>query len=325
MQYYPWQQTQWQKLMQRIKANKLAHALLLTGSQGLGKLDFAQAFVNRLFCASAVNDQACGSCEACHLLKINHHPDLKLIAAEDGKQVISVDQIRELIAYQNLTPHSAPKKVAIVKSAERLNINAANSLLKTLEEPPESSILILVTHHPQRLLPTIRSRCQSINFTAPDAQQSLTWLLPKMNNDKRKAINLLALANNAPLKALDSADIGLLEQRNQLFESLQGISQGALNPVTVAAAWLKNDFELMCLCMTSWVVDMVRLKADQQSPVLGNPDLGDALKSLSEPIELRGLLDFYQALIGASNLKRSNINVQMILEDLLIQWVRLAR
>ena len=325
MPIYPWQIAQWQTLQQRMQTKKLPHAMLLIGAQGLGKLDFALSFVSRLFCTSPVANEACGHCEACHLLNIKHHPDLKLVAAEEGKQIISVDQIRELIGYQNLTPHSSPKKVAIVKSAEQMNVNASNSLLKTLEEPPESSILILITHNPDRLLPTIRSRCQTINFIAPDSQQALTWLLPKLDGDKNLAANLLALANNAPLKALDYAEMGVVEQRNQLFESLQGMHLGRLNPVSVAASWLKTDFELTCLCLTSWVVDMIRLKADQHPPLLGNPDLGQALRSLSEKIDLRGLLDLYQKLLGVAVLKRSNINGQMILEDLLIHWVRLVK
>ena len=96
MPMYPWQNSQWQTLLQRIHTNKLPHAMLLIGAQGLGKLDFALSFVGRLFCSSPLANEAWGHCEACHLLKIKHHPDLKLVAAEEGKQVISVDQIHSV-------------------------------------------------------------------------------------------------------------------------------------------------------------------------------------------------------------------------------------
>jgi len=325
MQILPWQQEQWQSMMQRIASNKMAHAIIYTGPEGVGKTNFAHAFVHRLFCKRPVNNQACGCCDACHLLNINHHPDLKLIAPAEGKQIISIDQIRELIEYQNLTPHSAPKKVAVIEHAEMLNVNASNSLLKTLEEPPASSLLILLTHHPDRLLPTIRSRCQRVEFTSPDFQQALMWLMPQVNNDQSLATSLLALASNAPLKALSYAANNMIDQRNTIFESMQGLNQGKLNPVTVAASWLKQDFEIMHYCMVSWVIDMIRLKASNDPPILGNPDLKQTLRKMSESIDLRGLLNYYETLNKTVQWKRSNINAQMILEDILIQWVKISR
>jgi len=320
----PWQNEQWQNMMQRIASNKIAHAVIFTGPEGIGKYRFALAFVHRYFCKQPVDNQACGLCDACHLLKINHHPDLKLIRPAEGKQIINIDQIRELIEYQNLTPHSALRKVAIIDHAEMLNVNASNSLLKTLEEPPESAMLILITHHPDRLLATIRSRCQKVEFITPEPDQAVAWLKPQLADDQQLANNVLALANNAPLKALNYAENNVVEQRDQLFESLQGMHQGKLNPITVAAKWFKQDFGIIHYCMVSWVIDMIRLKASSEPPVLANPDLKLTLRKMGESISFSALLNYYETVNKSLDLKRSNINTQMIIEDMLIQWVKIG-
>ena len=327
MNFYPWQTQPLDTLLTQMGTGKLPHAILITGAEGIGKLNFSLTFVQRMFCKQATGMSPCGECDACHMFQVGTHPDLKHIAPPEGKQTIVVDQIRELISYVSLTPHSAIKKVAVIEQAELLNVNAANSLLKTLEEPPESSMLILVTHRPDRLLPTIRSRCQTMLFSTPDTTQASRWLSNELKSDDVGA--LLALSGGAPLKALSYAEDNVLEKRNTFFSELEQLSEGKKNPIEVAKGWFKNDLDLTVNCLTSWVSDMIRIKAlENESTIsadtLSNPDLQSSLKKMTQSAGLKTMLDFYQSLSKVNQLQKSNINSQMILEDVLINWQKLC-
>jgi len=319
MNFFPWQTQPLDTLLAQLGTGKLPHAILITGAEGIGKLNFALTFVQRMFCKQAMGDSPCGQCSACHMFDVATHPDIKRIGPLEGKQVIAVDQIRELISYASLTPHSAPKKVAVIEQAELLNVNAANSLLKTLEEPPASSMLILVTHRPDRLIPTIRSRCQSMLFVTPDTAQASAWLSGQLAN-KDDVAALLALSGGAPLKALSYAENNVLEKRNTFFSEIVQLSSGKKNPIEIAKSWFKNDLDLTVNCLTSWITDMIRLKASESNASLSNPDLHTQLLKLTKTAGLKAMLDYYQTLGKANQLKKSNINSQMILEDLLVEW-----
>ncbi|HNF64555.1 MAG TPA: DNA polymerase III subunit delta', partial [Plasticicumulans sp.] len=166
----PWLRGIWAQLAPALAAGRLPHALLLAGPEGLGKMAFAQALGEALLCESQRPDHhACGHCRACRLLAAGSHPDLHVVVpAEEGK-AIRVDAIRELIGFAALTPQFGGRRVLRLAPAELLNVNAANALLKTLEEPAPGSHLILVSARPARLLPTVRSRCQTIRFAPPPA------------------------------------------------------------------------------------------------------------------------------------------------------------
>jgi len=323
MKPYPWQKKQWEKIQTSIQAGKIPHALLLIGPQGLGKKSFANAIAYDLFCESKINQIACGKCGACHLLKNNSHPDLKQVNLVDKKQSIGIDQIRALIEYVNLTPHSAKRKIIIIENAESMTVQASNSLLKTLEEPPPSAIIILVTNRPDRLLATIRSRCQTIEFSPPEIDLAESWLQEKLKS-KDQIKPLLAFANNAPLLAEQFAKQNVLDERNALFSDLMTISQGQTNIVKVAQSWLKKDWDLTLYCLTGWVVDMIRLKLSPKPPGLSNPDLKQAMLKLNQPGSLKSQLIFYQHLVELNEMKLANINVQLMLEDTLIRWKKLT-
>ena len=322
MKPFLWQADSWDALETRLQTGKIPHAMLFSGAQGIGKLNFATAFVYRLFCHDVQDGLACGVCDACHLLSIGNHPDLYQVTTLEGKQVISVDQIRHLISNVNLKPHSAVKKIAIIQGAELMNVNASNSLLKTLEEPPESCLLILITHRPDKLLPTIRSRCQVLEFTLPDQTHALNWLRANIE-DTRQAEKLLALAGGAPLQAVKYAKNGTLQHRDELFTLLKAVLSGKQNPVTAAGLWFKKDLDVTLYCMTSWLTDMIRLKASSEPPVLVNPDLKSELLKLSEYSSLDKMLKFYDHLNTMHFWKKGNINAQAILEEILMHWSQL--
>ena len=163
---WQWYAAPLQALLSRRQ--NMPHAVLLTGPEGTGKGHFAAIIANSLLCSKPSVDRfACGECQSCQLLAANTHPDFYRITLEsnaDGKPAkdIKVEQIRQLIQSLAQTSQLGGIKLAIIDPAERMNRNAANSLLKTLEEPTADTLLILLAAQPSRLLPTVRSRCQTI-------------------------------------------------------------------------------------------------------------------------------------------------------------------
>jgi len=221
---YPWQQEVWQRL-NGLRA-RLPHALLLKGAQGIGKFDLAMNLAQSVLCEQPRADgMACDTCPSCHWFGQESHPDFRLLqsealAAEDGvgeggkkpaRQII-VDQVRALSDFSNLSSHRGGYRVVLVHPAESMNANAANALLKTLEEPPGQMLFILVTHKPQHLLPTILSRCHGIAVAMPSAQASLDWLQQQGVTDA----SVLAQAGFAPLLARKLAEQGDASEEHEL-------------------------------------------------------------------------------------------------------------
>ncbi|HKI74426.1 MAG TPA: DNA polymerase III subunit, partial [Pseudomonadales bacterium] len=154
-QFYPWHDKQKHQLMQLRTAEKLPHALLLSGPAWLGKQDFALATAAMLLCETPRDGMPCGDCPGCHLMAAGTHSDFRLIEPEDSR-LIKIEQVRDLIEWVNQTPQRGGYKVVVVHPAESMNVNSANAMLKCLEEPTDRTLIMLVSDLPGRLLPTIR-------------------------------------------------------------------------------------------------------------------------------------------------------------------------
>ncbi len=220
----PWQQLQWHHMAERIGHNRLPHALLLHGAAGIGKSHFARLMALRLLCANVQDGLPCGACHACMMFASESHPDFFLANTSYGiadgsdsdmdtkprkgkktaapSKQIRIDCIRDLIHFGAHSAHQGGRRVAIIEPAEALNHNAANALLKTLEEPGEDMFIILLSHQPSRLLPTLRSRCQAVFMATPDEQQAGSWLRQQISPER--AATALAFSAGAPLRALDA-------------------------------------------------------------------------------------------------------------------------
>lgn len=194
---FSWNKHIWESIRQRVE--RLPHAVLIYGPEGVGKLDLAEQLAVRLLCeAPTADSEACGQCDGCRWVRAGSHPDLRrvepdalsqsdAVADEGGAEgrsarrakpsmEIRVDQIRELSDFLYLGSHRGRRRVAIVHPAEAMNVHAANALLKGLEEPPSGAVFLLVSHHPARLLPTIRSRCVAVSLPRPEQSAALGWL-----------------------------------------------------------------------------------------------------------------------------------------------------
>ena len=172
---YPWHQSDWQQLAAHWR--QLPHALLFSGRENTGKTAFARHLAATLLCEQATADrQPCGQCPSCHLFAQNSHPDFYELTPEipEGETVgrkllqIKIDAVRGLIEHIQLTSVRGGKRVVLIHPAESMNTQAANGLLKILEEPPADVAFLLVSHDRDRLLPTIKSRCRQMVLSAPE-------------------------------------------------------------------------------------------------------------------------------------------------------------
>jgi DNA polymerase III subunit delta' len=216
---HAWNQPILDSLARRVA--RLPHALLIYGPRGIGKLALAERISQLLLCEST-SKKPCDSCDACRWFLAGNHPDFRRLEPESlapltedeeaparrTKQPsieIKVDQVRELGDFLYVGSHRGRLRIALVHPAEDLNENAANALLKGLEEPPAGAVFILVSHRPAQLLPTIRSRCVAIPVPIPPRDTALAWLSAQEVKDPER---WLAYAGGAPLRALESAGQG---------------------------------------------------------------------------------------------------------------------
>jgi len=189
---------------------RLHHAWLLTGREGVGKATFAYRAARRLLGATADPTHGVLGADPQHpvsrQVSARSHPDLLVLEREgpDGKprKVIPVDDARRVAEFFSKSPASAPHRVAIVDAADDLNVNAANAILKTLEEPPPRGILLMVSHSPGRLLPTIRSRCRRLAFRPLGVEATADFLRARTEVNPEQALRLAHMAEGAPGKAL---------------------------------------------------------------------------------------------------------------------------
>ena len=282
---------QWDRLAASV--GKLAHALLIHGPRGIGKLALATRFANLLLCESPVSRAPCGRCEGCRWFRDGNHPDFRLLQPESmadepepeeggreeerpGKRArpsneIKVAQIRSLADFLYVGSHRGARRVALIHPAEAMNSNAANALLKGLEEPPPTATFILVSHAPSRLLPTVRSRCIRMAVPVPDDESARAWLAA---HGVSQPDRWLAFAGGAPLLALELATGERSAELSQLLDVLAAGDSSRINPVAT-----RESLELLAevlqkyACDTAFALCTGRAKYGTRGsrPASGNP------------------------------------------------------
>lgn len=305
------------------------HALLISGPRGIGKRTLALNFARSLLCESPRADGlACGTCASCRYNAAGQHPDLQLLEPfvidDDGEvkllDAIPVDRVRVMIDWALVTSHRGRAKVAIIVPAESLNAAAANALLKTLEEPPPDTFLLLVSHQPGRVPATLRSRCR--RFVAPGADTGIAgqWLV---DQGVTAPATVLAQAGGAPLRALAMADPAWQGERAVWLQALA--KPKTLSAVALAARVetgpkdeRKQRLGLAIDWLSAWAADLARVAAG--GAPLRNPDFAAALTALAPAVAPIPLFRYHQALARQRVLVAHPLQPRLVAEALLIGY-----
>lgn len=322
---YPWLADAWARLAERRGA--LPHALLIQGRSGLGKTALARRFAQGLLCERPGGDGApCGVCAACGWFEQGNHPDFRqlepeALAASDtddtatsrteslSKQ-IRIDQVRELQAFLSVGTHRGGMRVILVRPAEAMNSATANALLKSLEEPGPKTVFLLVSSQPQRLLPTIRSRCQSVSVQVASRDAAVEWL---RTQDVRDAEAELAFAGLAPLAVLEQAVSA--ETRERLVAEL---SRRPFQALAAADRCAGIESPALVDGLQKWVYDLVRAAAGL--PVRYFPRHEGALRTFGTNADRTALLRLARELVRARAVAQHPLNPRLYAEDLFLRY-----
>lgn len=325
---YPWQQLQWQQIKQLITAGRLPHAMLLQGNQGLGKTDFARALASAVLCQQPnAEHQACGQCPACQLLNAGTHPDMYYLeptasATSKSKNPVlnlRIDDIRALCDKLNQTSQMSGYRVAILNRAELLTVSAANSLLKTLEEPGQNVLMLLITARPNRLPVTIRSRCQTLRFTEAESSQALAWLQQHQteNFSIEQLKQALKFAHGSPLAALQQLQEA--EHYQLLSEAMTAAASGK-NSLEYAAQLTKFGKMQTLEGMLSWAADVSKILNCGPEADIINEQYRGKLQAIAGKVNEQRLFRFYDQLNFSLLHSAIAVNEQLLWENLLLSW-----
>lgn len=324
---YPWQHEVWQLLVQSRARHTLAHAFIVSGVQGLGLFEFSQTLSAWLLCQQPSEQGACGACKSCQLWLAQSHPDYRLLEQltddKTGKtsQVIKVDQVRQLIEFLTKSAQLNGYRVAVIHRAETLNINAANSLLKTLEEAGSQTVILLLTEQPLMLLPTIRSRCQQLVLSVPPTTQAATWLQAQLKSNVDPTL-LLALSEGAPLAALALQDAPWFVARQALVQNILDVVQKKHSALQMSQQWqkqLKPDELLSALQLVLADILLVKLG---QNHAIKNSDLLPIISTLANISNTNAILAQQKHCLSAYHLIAANIQTGLLLDNL---WLSFAK
>jgi len=246
----PWQRQAWLRLVRLLREDRMPHALLLSGLPGTGVSDFAVSLAHRTLCRGPLQEHSCGRCRPCQLNAAGTHPDLMLLSPERSGGPIKVEQVREVVALGQATAQQGGYRVVIINPAEAMNVNAANSLLKTLEEPGEATLLLLVSHAPGMVMPTLRSRCQGVALPAPAADAARAWLEHRIE-DRQDLEFLCGFAPRQPVYALRL--VPQVAAMREVARALVALVARRADPVEVAGSWLKLETDDLLQWLYQWL------------------------------------------------------------------------
>lgn len=304
-----------ERLMQAYRAERLPHAMLIIGRVGDGLHSFGQQLSHQLLC-TAEGVRPCGQCRACQLVQAGSHPDQRLIEPDGKSLTIKVDVIREIAHFMHETAQQGGNKVIRLTRADRMNHNAANALLKMLEEPTPNTFLLLETESLSRLLPTVRSRCRLLRLDRPTAEQANQYLAQAGVTDRIE--DRLALTAGAPLAAaeLPAESLNVWAERVERFRQERGFS-------ALAAYIAEQDSQELLTQLMVWVDAAVhrQLATGTHSSPLDAP--------LVEPlsaIPTASLFAFRDVIVTLKEglAGQANLNAQLWSEQLAARWLELT-
>lgn len=294
---------------------KTAHSYLFEGVNGSGRKKTALALIQALFC-TVKPDDACGVCTSCCKIESGNHPDIHLIGPLPDKRDISVDQLRELQHDLSLRPYEAPRKACIIDPAERMNTSSANSLLKTLEEPPGNALIILLTENAGMLLPTVRSRCQLMRF-APLSPEHLITLLVRSGMATDAARLIAPMSGGSLQKALELDNEALVAKREAVLKKVNQLNINRITTVFDAAEELSGNreatLELLDMLL-SFYRDVVHLGSGSREIV--NQSVRSDLESIATKRSMPHNLKLLELIYQTRRDIQRNANPKLALDHL---------
>jgi len=311
----PWLAPSWRMLADAIASGRIHHALLFASPRGYGKRALADAFAAALLCQQRNADgSACGKCRSCLLVAAGSHPDLARVTFEirdDGRPrtELTVDQLRALGARLSLSSQFGGWQIALIDPADAMNPNAANALLKTLEEPSSNTVIALIADDPSRLPPTIRSRCRKIDLPMPTREEALAWLRSRGVEAGAAAATLDASMNN-PGQAEAWLAEGALAMREECASDLAALTASRAGPTAIAERWASDRPDLRLWFAAALARDEARTLAAGRRGALG----------LTQRAEIPKLNAWFGRANQARGLLATPVRADLVLLDLLRGW-----
>jgi DNA polymerase-3 subunit delta' len=309
-------------LRRAVAEGRIGQGLIFAGQRGVGKHRFALALAQAVNCERPVDGDACGACLSCRKMAANEHTDVETIAP-DG-QFIKINQMREMSNKAQFRPYIGRRRVYIIDDADRLNEAASNSILKVLEEPPETTLLILVTSKPYQLLETIRSRCQVLSFAPLSAGELEAFLKANYKRPLEETRMLARLARGSIGRTLE-IDLGVYrEKRDRMLEMLEAL---AINRDTIklmgAAEYLgrkleKDEFENHLDVLMVLLADLFHLKLGEPADSLTNSDIAPRLERIRDAATIEQITGWAGKIEQVLQSLTRNVNRQLAMETMLI-------
>jgi DNA polymerase-3 subunit delta' len=250
-----WLGSEMATLAAAYRAGRLPHGLLLHEAPGAGGDWLAKWTASLVLCQNP-SQAPCGTCPGCHRVATAQHPDLVVLQPIEDSRQIRIEQIRELSEELALTAHQGSYKVAVITPADSLNRFAANALLKTLEEPPARTLIMLVVTQPSRLPATILSRCQRIRIRAPARKEAVAWLEASRGADDWNAV--LDTLGEAPMLAAEVDPKSVVQVGQEVRRTLEEATTGGGDPVATAERWSRAELPLRLRCIENWLTERIR-------------------------------------------------------------------
>jgi DNA polymerase-3 subunit delta' len=322
----PWHGSATAQLSAAWASGHLPHALLLHGAAGLGKRQLAAWLAASVLCDRGASTHArplgrCGDCASCKLIAAGSHPDLLWVLPEEDKLQLAVDQIRGVSERLSKTSYRQGYKVTLIDPAHQMTMAAANALLKTLEEPPPKTLLVLLSSQPSLLPPTVGSRCQRIAVARPRSQAALEWL---QQQHASVTPSLLEFAAGAPLRALAYAGTQFTALDQQMQESLAALLRGEADVTQVAGEWSKQELIERLVWLDLWLTSSARAALTGSAEQLTFPARSAHMPSLPASTNISSvyaLVDRVRSL--KAQLARTALQRELALESCLFALLEL--
>ena len=319
-------------LERALDTGRVHHAYLFAGLQGVGKYTTALAYAAIVNCKERDEEtfrDACGECRSCRKIAQGYHPDVMTVAPEGGSSRIKIEQIRDIQEEASKQPHEARYRMVLIDGAHQMTTEAANALLKTLEEPTTRMRLILVTDQAHRLLETIISRCQELRFSGLESDDIVPILREELEANEEfdevpdaATLELAAQYGEGSVgRSLSILTSGMLDERHELLESV--LDRPAGRPATMLdladdlGSGNRTDLERRLDVLKLFFRDLMFYKATGETDEIVNRDMAADIADYADKYSTTELTDILDDLLEAQQLLDRQVNAQFLMEDLL--------